>query len=620
MTGFIAATAVVALVALGFLILYVSMLRSTSEHKSAIDSAAIAAAKDISRVVIDTPEWGYVSLTSVPPTGNATRAPDNWNQEVRSLNELMATARLDLIIANELGDNFMQILALQDLAAAKNANAALIIEIQQAIVSGGTSRDAAGSVLEPYKSAEQAYLNNQAKGSSYIPGSLRLSLGSIEGGIPTSTACPSPVSKAACSGQQVEGKYLSDTNIPFAGADFVFGSVGKRVALCNISKFRTNQPSLPFQMPAVIKAEAAQQFKDQDKQWTVSFAACACAGSIEVPRPSPGALTVSFPDGPMPEMTKLADTYSYSELRVSCPMDVYTSANGDFVVDRASGAALAPYPGTIPFSSTPPNGADLAKLAIYDWLRCGGSRVDIDSAIASQSIPFASPASPMTAWNAPSLVDPTQVVTVGMVPTGIMHIYSIDRNGVISYKSTEIKPAPYTVVGENQLYAELQDSGDITSSVPKWRIDNIPMPASKGGTGSIEGTQSFNLYVRDLSRVLGATRGGKHAGERLDQNPQISHTVYDVDYRRDHGSSLLLCKGGGGGMPPMISRQDDFASSTVPAPEYYTYSTGPGGGAPRPAYGKTGLSADIRFRRLIHVGDLDFLIGGSDYGYIGEMR
>lgn len=643
----VAGVTIVAVIVIALILLYMSMMRSDTEHKTAIEAAAIAAAKDVSRIAVDTTEWGYVSLTEQPPIGNQTQSADQYFTEVHSINELMATARNNAIIASALGDPFMQALAAADVTAVRNANTTLVGVINGAL-SGGPARDAFGNTVNPYNSAQQAYLKDQAKGSTYVPGSLQLTLGGIQGGIPTSIQIPNPPSKAACTGLEAEGYYLSDTNVPFNGTNFVFGSVGKRVALCDFKKFRTNVTGIPYQMPAVVRAVATQQFSDQGKTWQTTFTACACAGGLDIPRPNPGALTVSFPDGPMPEITKISDTYTYWQLANLCPMDLYTPVGGDFIVS----GTLQPYSGTasIPWKTgNPPQAAEVCKLAIYDWLRCGGSHVNIDDAvnkITNQT--FAPPSSPTTSWISTSVADPTQIVTVGTVPRGVMHIFTIGKDGSITYKSADIKPAPYTVVGEGQIYAELQDMGDVASSVPKWRVDNIQLPAIKGmpSSGSVEGQQMYDLYIRDLCRNLGQKSGGRHAGERMDGNPQIgyNYTLYgwqaevqpdEYDYGAGsvaggeagpsgtnsgsgtgtHGTSA------GGGVPPMITRQDDFASTNLPKPSFYTYSQGPGPKAgERPSYTKTGLAADIRFRRLLNVGDLDFLIGGNDFGYIGEMR
>lgn len=347
----IAAVAFIAVLVIGFVLLYVSMMRSDSEHKSAIEAAAIAAAKDISKIVINTDEWGFVALTTEPPIGTDTNAPDDYYQDVHSINELMGTARLNLIIANEMGDQFLRDLSLADLSNVIQAKNQLTTALQTAL-SGGSGKDAAGNTITPLTSAQQAYMKNQAKGSSYVPGSLNLTLGGIEGGIPTSTPVPKPISKAQVAGKEVEGLYLSDTVVPYNGTDFVFGSVGKRVALCDKSKFRTTVPGLPFQVPAVVRAQAQQQFQDQGKTWTTTFVACACAGSLEPPRPAPGALTISFPDGQFPEMANPGDVLNHGSMQ-GAQMDIYTSQNGDFILD-APAATLGPYPYTIPFPSNPP--------------------------------------------------------------------------------------------------------------------------------------------------------------------------------------------------------------------------------------------------------------------------
>lgn len=279
--------------------------------------------------------------------------------------------------------------------------------------------------------------------------------------------------------------------------------------------------------------------------------------------------------------------------------------------------------------------------------------------------------------NAPALMQ------IGLIPRGIMHIYTFSPDGTIAYRSVEIKPSPYTCIGENQLYGEILEGQYVGSSVAPWLFKGVKYPDSLGNlqTGTITGLPRYDVYVRDLARNLGSKTGGQHGGDRLDGNPEISFsrnrrhdfpipTVYgdvnnlvigSVDFGaggragghgghsgghhgssghhgghhnghsnghgngnangHHHGSSQssTAITGSGEGIPPMISRQDDFASSNIPVPEYVSYTYGPAGGAPRPAYTKNGLCADIRFRRQLDAGDLDFLIGGHDLGYVGEM-
>lgn len=69
----VAAVTVIGLLVIIFALLYMNMVRSGTEHKTAIEAAAIAAAKDISRIVIDSPECGLVGrrislrFTAIPP-------------------------------------------------------------------------------------------------------------------------------------------------------------------------------------------------------------------------------------------------------------------------------------------------------------------------------------------------------------------------------------------------------------------------------------------------------------------------------------------------------------------------------------------------------------------------
>lgn len=675
----VAGVTIVLLMVVGLIMLYLSMVRSGSEHRSAIDSAALAAAKDISRIAINTPQFGWVALTTEPPIGRDTNAPDQWFQEVHSLNELMATVRLEMIIANELGDNFMRDLAISDYNDVMQVKDDLNAEITQALPNGGSAKDAAGNTLTPYQSAERVYLMNQAKQSSYVAGSMTLTLGCVQGGLETGTAAPNPIAKAAAGANQTSNqRYMSETNIPFGGRNFVFGSVGRHVGLVEKDKFVPAIGGLPYQMPAVVKVSARQQFQDQGKSWQVSFAGCACAGSTEPPRPAPGALTLSFPDGPIPEITRAGDVWNYAGVQGTAAQ-IYQSNGGDFIIDRPA-ASLGAWTGKpIPFTTPAnPNASEVARLALYDWLRCGGSKVNIDSVVQLQTRPLNAPSTPQIMWKSVDPANAMSLINFGLVPTGIMHIYTFDANGNIQYRSVDIKPYPYSVIGERQLYAETVESNPIGSAVPIWTLTGIKYRDILGNIqtdGQIQGTGNYDMFVRDFSRALGNINGGQHGGERMDGNPLVSYAgEYPIEPLRSRSSSLTNeiamapvpdaeasswssesssgpatssstssssvstsmtstsgssattnsgttnTGGAGQGAPLPVSRQDDFASTSIPAPPYITYTRGPGGGAPRPCYRTNGVSADIRFRRQVKVGLLQFMIGGYEFGYVADMR
>ena len=637
MLALVAITALLLVSLLLFGLSFLSVSRGNLEQRSAAEAAALVAAQDIGKIVVNTPECGYVGLCSLPPTGTATKAQDNYFCEVQSINELMATARLNLIIANELGDDFLKQLALQDRQNAIEAKKALVTAIENALKPGGSATDAEGKEVKPYDDAEAYYLKNNAKKSDYVPGSLKLSLGNLEGGIGTQTGIPNPKSKASVNPDQVIGGcYRSETDVPYLGQGFVFASTGKQVSLADASKFRTSIIGLPFQVPSVVKVEADQTFHDQDKVFTQHFNACATTGN-DVLRPACGALTISFPDGPVPEITSPESLYKWKGM-TDAKCDVLTSEDGDFPVDPAAKIGATPLWPTPPWPSPPPPASDVSKLGLHDWLRGGGSRVNIDSALKMQTGLFQAPAKPEVLWQAQ---DPFTkgIVKLGLIPQGVMHIYTFNPDGGILYRSKAIKPYPYTVLSHNQMYSELSDGEKIDSGVAKWKLENIkihlPKDPGKGKpvvfedkTVDIEGTQTFDFYFRDMVRQPGVNLGGKHYGESL-ENPAVAYRKPD-NWRGAVKQRVALTfksaeheVGGGGGKgpgaPPVVSRQDDFATSTDPSPPFVSYSTGPADGAPRPTYVQNGVAVDIRFRRQIKVGLLSILLGGFDVGYVGEM-
>lgn len=694
MLAMVGATALLLIAVLLFGLSFLSLTRGNMEQRSAIESAALVAAQDIGRIVVSTDECGLVGLCDQPPVGSATQADDRYFVEVRSVNELLATARLNCLIAEMLGDMQLKKFALQDRANALAAKDKLVAEIQKAIKPGGSAKDAHGNPVRPYEDAEAFYLKNQAKVSAYIPNSLKLTLGNLEGGIATQVSIPNPDSKASVNAsQKMNSCYVSELNIPCSGTDFVFASTGKSAALGDLSKYRDSISGLPYQIPAVVKADADQKFFDQGREFLQHFSACATAGS-DVQHPLKGALTVSFPDGPVPELACPRDLLNWSEMQAQ-RCDILTSENGDFPVD--TGSEISPYSAQAPdWISSPPSAADVCRLAIFDWLRAAGSRVNIDSVVnmLGPNADFDKPSPEKTIWKTSNPID-KGVITVGSVPAGILHIYSFNNGGNIVYRSKPIKTYPYTIAAHKQLYAELQKGKELKSKVDKWKIEGItfgamekakkssvpynllplnlykqssfknsviasnasaayapgafyqaneddyeiggkgPPPQSKGGpdhsgeykggggtatfelkTADIEGTENFDFYARDMVRNRGAL-GGYHQGEIMDSQA-ISYLIQSSsdfnDFEIGGGG-----KGGGSGAPPIVSRQDDFASDSVPMPSYQGYSYGPEDGAPRPTYVKNGIAVELRFRRQVKVGALSVLLGGFDVGYIGEM-
>src|SRR5215475_8759131 len=88
----------VLLALLFFALNYVRMLGAHEEQRTAIEAAALAAARDITNIVVEDPNCGLVSLSDVAPKGNNTRAGDNYDLPIQGINTLLATVRIDAIV------------------------------------------------------------------------------------------------------------------------------------------------------------------------------------------------------------------------------------------------------------------------------------------------------------------------------------------------------------------------------------------------------------------------------------------------------------------------------------------------------------------------------------------
>lgn len=554
----LALTAVTALLLIAVMMFGLSFLSATRGHmgqKTAAEAAALVAAQDIGRIVVDTPEFGTVGLCDQAPIGVGTQADDNYFIEVRSINELMATCRLNYIIGCQLNDDLMKSLALQDRKNILKAKDSLFKEINKSCSRGGIAYDAYGKEVRAFDDAEAIYLRNNAQGSSYVANSMTMEIGSLENGISTQSPVPIPNATAPVgTGQSINGCYVSEINISYNSEPFVFASTGKQPALGDLTKYRKTI-SLPVvnglstQIASVVKIEADQKFFDQGKESTQHFAACASPGT-DLQHPTGGAFTISYPDGPIPEMKKVKDLYQWTAMQTA-KCDILSVDGGDFPVDGSSNIGPPQWPDPPAWISSPPAACDVARLAMYDWIRHAGSRVNIDSVVKMQDGDFDSPPSATINWSAN---DPfsSSILNLGQVPQGIMHIYTFDKNGSILYRSKTIKPYPYTIVAHKQLYAELSDGSSLPTSVAPWTVGPIDMHSYNDGKGN---KASFLL---------------RPSIQNEDLLSQPARTIVATT-----GESFEIGGGhGGGGMSKGGDNHDgEYKSNSKGAPPTYTPST-----------------------------------------------
>lgn len=640
-------TAIVVGVIIAFILLstsFVRILGTSGEQQTAIEAAAAAAARDLSRIVVETPECGFVSLSDAAPVGSFTQAADGFALPVKSINTLIGTARVDLIIADKLGQQVMIDLSRMDLQNALTAKDTLVAALKASLTKTGSGQDKDGNVIRPYLSAEDAYKQNQIRmsgGSTYVTDSMKLTLGSLEGGAGTAIPLPNPQSKAAvASNQRVGDCYKSYVNIPYLGTDFVFGGIGTSVKIVDKKAFRDTIASLPYQFPTIVRAEATQNIKDlhSTSGYNTQAVACAQPATVHDPLPAPGALSISFPDGRVPEIQKPEDCYLNAHLSdpEEDPMDLLTSKNGDYPRDGGANMQSTPWP-TDGSNSMHPTG-DVWKVGLHDWFRRAGTKANIDSCVNMQSQVLDSPNPATVTWLAPiSIGGP--YLNLGKIPGGIIHIFTFNGDGTVKYRSKQLTPYPLYCASNEQMYGEslvaIRNSSIGTQTIVVNNKGNNPPD------DTVVLTKVWDAYIRDEVRWPGRIKGGKHAGEPINK-PILASTSNQNEKDRmaftiigkgsgavghGHGAGHGKGKGkgqsgttgnGDNGWPPLIAPQSDFGElSKPPAPVMNPMPASPG--LKRPFYESTGTAVDIRFRRQVDVTDvvLGTVSPNGETGYIG---
>ncbi len=601
---------------------YVRLLGTNNEQRTAIEAAALAAARDLSMIAIDTPDYGFVSLSDAAPVGSTTTAADNFYTPVRSINGIIGTLRLDMIIADKLGDVNLKEIIKKDLAKALAAQTLLAAELNKAIAPGYVSKDLSGNNIEVYKDAETAYQQNGIRmtgSSDYVAGSLKLSLGAINGGSITNIGLPNPNGWANVPAPaQQGGKYMSYMNIPYDGTDFVFAGVGDAIKLVSEKNWTPVVAGLPYQIATVVRAEADQKMNDARNAngYTVHAAACAQPANVVDPKPAPGALTFSFPDGLCPEITKPGDMLTYADFNKNGTHCSYQYSDGGDFPFPMGGATLRDR--TWEFDPLDQNVGNVFRKSLFDWWKRAGTKLDMASARAMLIDPafkFKNPNPLMVDWKTHAKLGSAQIYVLGQIPNGNIHVYRVrPSDGLITYDAKQHEPVEYLVAGENQLYSESIDAVK-KSAVGKLKLGPFNFVPDLKEVNKMSLEDTWDVYIRDQVYQPGKSTGGRHAGEPLDNDDTAMAPLNMQFVAHGLGAKSYIAGPKGTGKTPILSNQSDFAeTSGFPASYYKQYATGSG---KRPTYLTNGTAVDIRFRRQVEAGTLHKILGDKT-GYIGE--
>lgn len=579
---------VTAILLVGLVVFCFQMTRITgsyNEQRTSIEAAALAAAHDLSVIVFKDPNIGYVALSDAPPIGTNIGARDGYSVPVIGINTLLATVRVDMIIADLLNDSIMQQRALADYNNAANARNSLVAKLKTAVAGNGAiETDKDGNQLNPVADAITAYNQNvirmAAQGrNNLVPNSMKLQLGCIPNSATTVSMTNTPIPMPAGSGfvnanQQQNGNYLAFINIPYKASNFVFAGLTGSTLLVDPLSFSTTCPGIPNQnllIPSVVQCAADQIYHDKDEHGqplnrTIHIVSCAQCENSPDPRPHPGALTVSFPNGVPTELTNILSLY-YSGAPNGphyvnwAPVDEFEMANngGDYPEKSLTNNFVLPYwaadPNVqAPFSPQHPYATQAMSLAIYDWIRLGGATVNIQELQNFFN---------NSSFNQAPLTQ-AQIYFFEMTP--IVNAQGVPTSQIVLTNNMLVPPAVAGAAPANQTVLSRQVSEN------QWLA--ISGAAIKSANGLY-----YDLDIKDNVYTPGPTAGGQHAGQPLG-NQLPPNAVASAP----GGSS------GGALVPGLELDQPPPVGGEFAAPQG-------GGNAPRPTYTQMGQAVDIRFRQ-----------------------
>jgi len=359
----------------------IRLMGGQQEQTTAAEAAALAAAKDISNIVINDPNFGWISLSNQTANGTATVAKDGYPLPVRSINDILGTIRLDMLIAGQGSFGHFGTIAtaqaVNDYNNALTAQANLVTALQNAVSGNGAVYDANGNAINIVADATNAYKANIVRmtgnTSQLAPNSLKVSVGYCQNGV-----CNTPVphnhqNALDPTAPNSKGWYLTYVDCPYGNYHFVFAAVANVPSIVDTANYlSTVGNTVPYATPSVVKVDADQIYTDQSSygtpsQYTVHCTACAEAGSNPNIWPTAGALVIGFPDGKPGEIQyplNLGQTIAASGVNEN----YFTAGPGDV---PGSGSYLSP-------SGTAAAAVDTAVYtALYDWLKsCGPTQLD----------------------------------------------------------------------------------------------------------------------------------------------------------------------------------------------------------------------------------------------------
>lgn len=487
LAGLISAT-----VAGAYMVQYLSLCK---QAETAAEAASLAAARELSGLVVADPDYGYIALSDYAPSSQSLLAEDGKPLPVTGINTLLATARVSMLLARQLNNEEYLRLARIDAVRSRAAAARLVQGLKLALredPAAPLGRD--GRAVKPLQAARKAFADT-LKGRHVGPVAIKeikLELGYLQGGSTTTSAVPGPRNLAELPDSVVEnGCYSAFVDVPVAGESFVFAAVGKQPRLVAREQFVADGRALTaeelagqdlqtFIPSSIVRVSSKIEMLQQGKS-DIYSSACAAPFALE-DRSAAGVMIVGLPDGLPTGYHSLLD-YINDPRSSRINLDMYRARGGDYPLD---GQALL----------IRERGQTLANLfvqGLFDWVRTAHGRVDISALV--------------------SLLGSRMQPSMGSLALGQSLVYRFDRSGTVQVDGYMVSDVPMQIVHDGQAYTL--------------------------GLGSLPSTNArWTVAFRDQVRHLGKD-GGKHGGQlmEIDGCLRPAGSLYSKVLNSSHGEA-----------------------------------------------------------------------------------
>ncbi|MCA0315556.1 MAG: hypothetical protein LCH63_17195 [Candidatus Melainabacteria bacterium] len=476
-----------------------------SRAQTSVEAACLVAANNLSRVIVDDPHFGYVSLSNYPPIGKATCADDGEPLPVTGVNTLMGTVRQNTIIADELGSTYINRYVSQDRDklddTVKLLNKALAASLKPA-ERGSTMEDLHGNKIESVKQVKEMIEAGLPPGLTLK--SVEMETGWLEGAVDSCQSLPSPRHLARVHPEQVHNdKYRPFINIPAAGRSFTFAAVSNNSCQVDPKNFR---PADKEHICSIVRLKCVIALNNMASSVITSFLGespliecVACAQPFCLAETGPkGAMTLRFTAGPVPGLSSWREFLTPGNFQNS-EITRYNVEGGDYPSDSEARMVEQAKDATI---ST----EQIFAENLYYWLRNGHTKPKIDAVLEMVNEQFK--------------VNANEIFT-----------YEFARDGSISRRILDKDPFPKGVTSHAQ--AQCMVSTQVHTGVTPviiFRNDVANLGLKDGGKHAGQPLAGYPLNWAEISEYGGDEQVAKELGKgRLGTNLTLFDPYSDSD-------------------------------------------------------------------------------------------